>query len=157
MEQLQARQRVQRAPAVVRRQEPASSETNVFSTHYLEEADAFAERIMVRAGKVVADGQAANGWPVWSKLCSNGLPDQPRDPAVQADLRAVRTCICWGATGGPRSDRRPAGLVSLADDRPGIGCGAQVPELVGVEHRADRLDLSVGDVESPGVDDLGVS
>ncbi|MDA8302220.1 MAG: ABC transporter ATP-binding protein [Actinomycetota bacterium] len=35
----------------------AGGRTIVFSTHYLEEADAFAERIVVlRAGKVVADG-----------------------------------------------------------------------------------------------------
>src|SRR5690242_7790181 len=55
-----------------------------------------------------------------------------------------------------RSIRAPARLARLAKDRPGVGYRAHVPELVGIDHRADHLDLPVEDVEGPGVDDLAV-
>ena len=42
------------------------------------------------------------------------------------------------------------------EDRPGVGDRTHVRQLVGVEHRADGLDLPVLDVEGPGVDDLAV-
>ncbi len=42
------------------REDAGSGRTVIFATHYLEEADAFAERIVVMAhGRVVADGSAA--------------------------------------------------------------------------------------------------
>src|SRR5699024_6571113 len=42
------------------RAETASGRTVLFATHYLEEADSFAERIvMVSAGRVVADGSTS--------------------------------------------------------------------------------------------------
>jgi hypothetical protein len=40
-----------------------------------------------------------------------------------------------------RSIRGAAALVRLAGGRPGIRYRTHVPELVGVVHRADRLDL----------------
>jgi ABC-2 type transport system ATP-binding protein len=42
------------------RSDAASGRTTVFATHYLEEADAYADRIvLVRKGRIVADGTAA--------------------------------------------------------------------------------------------------
>jgi ABC-2 type transport system ATP-binding protein len=42
------------------REEAATGRTILFSTHYLEEADAFADRIVViGAGRVIADGSPA--------------------------------------------------------------------------------------------------
>jgi ABC-2 type transport system ATP-binding protein len=42
------------------RQETAEGRTVLFATHYLEEADAYADRIvLLRSGKVIADGTAA--------------------------------------------------------------------------------------------------
>src|SRR5688500_6404457 len=55
-----------------------------------------------------------------------------------------------------KSMSRPASLARLAVDRPGVRHRTQVPELVGVDHRADCLDLTLKDVERPRVDDLAV-
>ena len=42
------------------RQDAARGRTVLFATHYLEEADAYADRIvLVRQGRIVADGTAA--------------------------------------------------------------------------------------------------
>src|SRR5688572_26079376 len=46
-----------------------------------------------------------------------------------------------------KSIRGPASLVRLAGNRPGVSHRAKVPELVGVDHRADRLDPPVEDVQ----------
>lgn len=54
-------------------------------------------------------------------------------------------------------NRSPASLACLADDCQGIGYGPEMAELVGVEHGADHLDMSVSDVQRPDVDDLLVS
>ena len=44
------------------RQDAARGRTVLFATHYLEEADAYADRIvLVRQGQIVADGTAAAG------------------------------------------------------------------------------------------------
>ena len=68
------------------RQDAAKGRTVLFATHYLEEADAYADRIiLLRHGQVVADGTAAQ-----IKALSAGrtvratLPD-----ASEADLRAL--------------------------------------------------------------------
>src|SRR6266700_1885782 len=55
-----------------------------------------------------------------------------------------------------RSICGPASLVHLAGDRPGVRHRTQVPELVGVDHRAYRLNLPVEYVERQGVEDLAV-
>ena len=47
-------------------------------------------------------------------------------------------------------------MVHFAGDRPGVRHRTQVPELVGVAHRADRLDPPVEYVERQGVEDLAV-
>jgi ABC-2 type transport system ATP-binding protein len=58
------------------RQDAAAGRTIVFATHYLEEADAYADRIvLIRKGQIVADGTRRRGQ-------GPGLrPDDPGDPA----------------------------------------------------------------------------
>src|SRR5271165_4682232 len=56
-----------------------------------------------------------------------------------------------------RSILGPAGLVHLAGDRPGVRQRAHVPELVGVAHRADRLDLPVEYIKRQDVEDLAAA
>jgi hypothetical protein len=56
-----------------------------------------------------------------------------------------------------RSIRAPARLVRLAGDRPGVRHRTHVPELVGVAHRADRLDPPVEYVERPGKEHLSTA
>src|SRR5690606_41975832 len=50
----------------------------------------------------------------------------------------------------------PAGPFHLAVDGPRVGDRAEVAQLVGVDHRADGLDLPVEHVEGQGVEDLAV-
>jgi transketolase len=54
------------------------------------------------------------------------------------------------------SIRGPPSLLHLAGDRPGVRHRTHVPELVGVAHRADRLDPPVEYVKRQGVEDLAV-
>src|SRR5580704_15981309 len=55
-----------------------------------------------------------------------------------------------------RSILGPPGLVHLAGDRPGVPHRTHVPELVGVLHRADRLDPPAKYVKRYGAEDLAV-
>src|SRR5690242_15639651 len=55
------------------------------------------------------------------------------------------------------SSRRPAGLGRLMEDRPGVRHRTDVPELIWVDHAADRLDPPVQDVEHQGADHLAVA
>ncbi|AZI56899.1 ABC transporter ATP-binding protein [Nakamurella antarctica] len=68
------------------RQDAAQGRTVLFATHYLEEADAYAERIvLVRHGEVVADGTAAQ-----IKALASGRIVRATLPAADADkLRAI--------------------------------------------------------------------
>jgi ABC-2 type transport system ATP-binding protein len=77
------------------RREVDNGRTVVFATHYLEEADTFAQRIvMVARGQVVADGSTAQiraratGRTVTATLSSGAMPDAvarlERSPAVSA-------------------------------------------------------------------------
>ena len=66
--------------------EAAQGRTIVFATHYLEEADTFAERIVMMArGRIVADGtteqirQRASGRVVSADLADEGVDEQLRD------------------------------------------------------------------------------
>src|SRR5262249_17087112 len=52
--------------------------------------------------------------------------------------------------GAPLDRLPPASPVHLAGDRPGVRHRAHVPQLVGVAHRADRLNLPVEYVECQG-------
>src|SRR5882757_1686279 len=54
------------------------------------------------------------------------------------------------------SIRGPASLARLAEDRPGVRHRAYVPQLVRVDHRADRLDPAAEYVKRQDIDDLAV-
>ncbi|SDT48866.1 ABC transporter ATP-binding protein [Actinoplanes derwentensis] len=73
------------------REDAAGGRTVIFATHYLEEADAYADRIvLVRRGRIVADGTAAEvkalaaGRTVRATLPGAGLTDWSRIPGVES-------------------------------------------------------------------------
>jgi ABC-2 type transport system ATP-binding protein len=68
------------------RQDARGGRTVIFATHYLEEADAYADRVVfVRRGRVVADGTAAQ-----VKALASGRTIRATLPgAVQAELAAL--------------------------------------------------------------------
>jgi ABC-2 type transport system ATP-binding protein len=64
------------------RQDAAAGRTVLFATHYLDEADAYADRIvMVRKGEIVADGTAAE-----VRAMASGR-------TIRADLRGAGTAV----------------------------------------------------------------
>ncbi|BEL08138.1 hypothetical protein Q0Z83_063290 [Actinoplanes sichuanensis] len=73
------------------RQDAEGGRTVIFATHYLEEADAYADRIvLVRRGKIVADGTAAEvkalaaGRTVRATMAGAALVDWSRVPGVES-------------------------------------------------------------------------
>ncbi|WP_449191347.1 ABC transporter ATP-binding protein [Actinoplanes subglobosus] len=73
------------------REDAAGGRTIIFATHYLEEADAYADRIvLVRRGKIVADGTAAEvkalaaGRTVRATMAGAALVDWNRVPGVES-------------------------------------------------------------------------
>jgi len=75
----------------------AEGKTVIFATHYLEEADAYADRIVLMArGRIVADGPATE---IKAKVSGRilratipvGGPAGPADPADPADTAALAT------------------------------------------------------------------
>ncbi|PXX60312.1 ABC-2 type transport system ATP-binding protein [Nocardia tenerifensis] len=68
------------------REDSARGRTVLFATHYLDEADAYADRIvLVRAGRVVADGSAAE----IKNLASGRAVTATLPGAVPTELRAL--------------------------------------------------------------------
>lgn len=66
----------------------------------------------------------------------------------------------WGqglGVGSRGAVRGPCARLASRQDLPGIRDRAQVPELVGIEHRADRLDPAAEYVERQGIHDLSVA
>jgi ABC-2 type transport system ATP-binding protein len=80
------------------REEAARGRTVLFATHYLDEADAFADRIvLLRSGRVVADGTAAGIKAVVAgRHIRATLPGA--DPAVLAALPGVDSVELRGET-----------------------------------------------------------
>ncbi|GIE75332.1 ABC transporter ATP-binding protein [Actinoplanes philippinensis] len=73
------------------RQDAEGGRTVIFATHYLEEADAYADRIvLVRRGKIVADGTAAEvkalaaGRTVRATVAGASLVDWSQVPGVES-------------------------------------------------------------------------
>ena len=65
----------------------ARGKTVIFATHYLEEADAFADRIVLMAhGRVVADGSSTE---IKARV---GWPDDPGDPRRAPTSTRSRRC-----------------------------------------------------------------
>jgi len=79
-------------------EETARGRTVLFATHYLDEADAYADRIvLLRAGRVVADGTAAQIKAVVTGRHIRVTLDDP-DPAVLATLPGVDSVEVRGET-----------------------------------------------------------
>ncbi len=78
-----------RAFWVAMREETGRGRTVLFATHYLDEADAYADRVVfMRAGRVVADGTATQVKAMVSgRIIRATLPDA--DPAALATLPGV--------------------------------------------------------------------
>jgi ABC-2 type transport system ATP-binding protein len=67
------------------RQDAAAGRTVLFATHYLDEADAFADRvIMVRKGEIVADGTAAE-----VRAMASGRTVRAQFPGADGTVRAA--------------------------------------------------------------------
>jgi ABC-2 type transport system ATP-binding protein len=67
------------------RQDAAAGRTVLFATHYLDEADAFADRvIMVRKGEIVADGTAAE-----VRAMASGRTVRAQFPGADGAVRAA--------------------------------------------------------------------
>ena len=78
------------------REVAAEGKTVIFATHYLEEADAYADRIVLLArGRIVADG------PGDRDQGQGERPDDPRDAARRRPRAARRAAR--------RAERRPCG------------------------------------------------
>lgn len=102
------------------RADTASGRTVVFATHYLEEADSFAERVvMIAGGKVVADGTTSE-----IRARSSGRTVSAEVPERDADAFLARVRAIPGVTGlavrGHRveftaADTDAAALVLLRD------------------------------------------
>ncbi len=73
------------------REDAAHGRTIVFATHYLEEADAYADRIvLVSQGRIVADGSAAEIKNLASgRTVSARVDDPPERDEVAATVRAI--------------------------------------------------------------------
>jgi ABC-2 type transport system ATP-binding protein len=80
------------------REDAELGRTVVFATHYLEEADAYADRIvLVRQGEIVADGTAAQVKALVSgRTVRATLPDA--DPVVLQGLPGVESVELRGDT-----------------------------------------------------------
>jgi ABC-2 type transport system ATP-binding protein len=99
------------------REVAAAGKTVIFATHYLEEADAYADRIvLIAGGKIVADGPAteikakASGRTIRATLPGT-------DPALLASLPGVTNAERRGGAAAPASKRpssrsRPANVTS---------------------------------------------
>src|SRR5687768_9069684 len=70
-----------------------------------------------------------------------------------AGRKNVGTPVGCALLGAP-SAVRAAGLLRLADNRPRVPHRTQVPELVGVDNRTDRLDPAVENVERQRADHI---
>jgi len=101
-------------------EETARGRTVLFATHYLDEADAYADRIvLLRAGRVVADGTAAQIKAVVTGRHIRATLDDP-DPAVLSALPGVDSVEVRGDTvrlACHDSDTALRALLSIPDAR----------------------------------------
>ena len=90
----------------------ARGKTVIFATHYLEEADAYADRVVLMAhGRVVADGPTSEiRARVGSRTIRATLPE-----VAQAELVSLPGCDC----GRPSRRRRRVDLLGLRRRDPG--------------------------------------
>lgn len=87
------------------RQETSAGRTVLFATHYLDEADAYADRIvLMRAGKVIADGNAAQ-----VKAAASGR-------TIRATLRGVGQTVLAALPGVESAEVRGDGILLQCSD-----------------------------------------
>jgi ABC-2 type transport system ATP-binding protein len=136
------------------RQVASSGKTVVFATHYLEEADAYADRIVLMArGRIVADGSTTEiKATVGLRTIRATLPDV--DPRLLAQLPGVTTADrhgdsitlrCRDSDSAIRAMLREYGDVRDIEIA-GAGLEEAFLALTGEEHDPDAL----GDLEAPG-------
>ena len=102
------------------RDDAARGRTVLFATHYLEEADAYADRIvLVRQGQIVADGTAARSrrWPPAApsgdaarrrRRGAAGHPGRRRASSIRGDrVLVTRTRLRRGGPPPAHQHRRP--------------------------------------------------
>ncbi|MCW2798766.1 MAG: putative transporter ATP-binding protein YvfR [Aeromicrobium sp.] len=118
--------------------------TTVFATHYLEEADAYADRIvLVRRGKIVADGTAAE-----IKAMSAGR-------TVRATLEAVDTAALAKVDGVDSVDVRGDSVLIHGSDSDAIAryllnhTGARDLEITSRNLEEAFVALTADDAKSP--------
>ncbi len=128
----------------------AQGKTVIFATHYLEEADAFADRIVLIArGRIVADGPATE---IKAKAGSRSV----RATLPHADVEALR------ALPGVRAVERHGDSVVLScsdADRALASLFARFPEVRDVEVRGGTLEEAflelTGDGNAPRAEETG--
>ena len=109
----------------------AQGKTVIFATHYLEEADAFADRIvLIAGGRIVADGPATE---IKAKAGSRSI----RATLPGVDVEALRTLP--GVRGAERHGDAVVLSCSDADGALG-GLLAKFPEVRDVEARGGTLE-----------------
>ncbi len=110
----------------------ASGRAVVFSTHYLEEADTFAERIVVlRSGRVVADGT-------------------PRDVKAAAGIRGHIAFTCAEASSEPFGQL--PGVAHVAIDHDHVVLTTTEPDttiwaLYDLRHAISEIEITGGDLQ----------
>lgn len=109
----------------------AGGKTVVFATHYLEEADAFADRIvLITRGRVVADGSATE------------IKAKARSRTVRATLPGVETQALGLLPGVSGVERHGAAVVLSCTDTDAALASlfARFPEVCDVEARGGSLE-----------------
>ncbi|MGH2928742.1 MAG: ABC transporter ATP-binding protein, partial [Solirubrobacteraceae bacterium] len=123
--------------------------TIVFATHYLEEADAYADRILIVRGRVVADGPATEiKATVGLRTIRATLPGASPDAMVElagvksADLRGE--AIVLHCTDSDAAIRALLGAYPAARDIEILGAGLEEAflQLTGDEAGTDLLEES---------------
>ena len=120
------------------RDDAALGRTIVFATHYLEEADAYADRIvLISRGRIVADGTAAEVKALASGRTMRATLAGADEDGIAADLgagsrrpgvgaaRARRTVFHWAVSGS--TDPVPSEHGDPAADGDGMESSARAP------------------------------
>ncbi len=124
----------------------AAGKTVIFATHYLEEADAYADRVILMArGEVVADGPTTEiKARVGARTIRATLPDA--DEAELAELPGVNRAERHGETvilTGPDSDAAIRALLARYDDARDIEIAGADLEQAFLALTSDRPDQQV--------------
>lgn len=112
-----------------------SGRTVVFATHYLEEANSFAERVvMVASGRIVADGTVR-------EIRSRGAGRQISVDLRREDVSGYDATLDAGRPGD-------AGLGNTPHDDSWLAAIRALPGVVAAEVEADRVQISATDTDA---------